>query len=153
MSQAGAPTTLVDLLETAAAHHGPRPALVRRAMLRYERWTYAELLARANAAAATLAERGVRPGDRVLTLAPNSPALVAAYFGVWRAGAILVPLDLRTPPAVVARIAGRVAPRVLLADVDAAALPAGMPVQALRELWPAANGRGVTGMSTAVPTA
>lgn len=136
MSSAGALPSLVELLRAAAARYGARPAVARRGLLRYERWSYAELLARAEQAAATLAAWGVRPGDRVLTLAPNSPALVAAYFGVWAAGAILVPLDLRTPPAVVARIASRVAARLLLAAGDEAGRPAGLPVQSLAALWP-----------------
>jgi long-chain acyl-CoA synthetase len=140
MSGGAPPASLVGLLRAAAASYGARPALARRGLLRYERWSYAELLTRAEQAAAALVARGVRPGDRVVTLAPNGPALVAAYFGIWAAGAILVPLDLRTPPAVVARMVARAGPRLLLADVDSSALPADYPAEPLAALWSTANG-------------
>lgn len=132
------PTTdpsLFGLLRSAAARYGARPALAQRGLLRYARWSYADLLERAEQAVAALAAHGVRPGDRVLTCAPNSPALVAAYFGVWRAGAILVPLDPRTPPAVAARVAARVAPRLLITDGRRHGLDApGLALPTLRSL-------------------
>src|SRR5256885_17220108 len=33
-----------------------------------------------------------------LPISPNSPELVLSMLGAWAAGAILVPIDLRTPP-------------------------------------------------------
>ena len=39
-------------------------------------------------------ERGVRKGDRVALRLPNTPAYVAAYFGILRLGAIAVPLNV-----------------------------------------------------------
>ena len=55
------------------------------------RWTYAELLAHANAIAHVLVEDlGVVPGNRVLLRAPNTPLLAACWFAVMKAGAIAV---------------------------------------------------------------
>jgi 2-aminobenzoate-CoA ligase len=55
------------------------------------RWTYAELLARANRIAHVLVEElGVVPGNRVLLRAPNSPWLAACWFAVMKAGAVAV---------------------------------------------------------------
>ena len=54
---------------------------------------------------------GVGPGDRVMVLAPNSPELVLSMLGAWAAGAILVPIDLRTRADVMARIAEQTAPQ------------------------------------------
>jgi long-chain acyl-CoA synthetase len=58
-----------------------------------DRLTYGELWERANALAAGLCELGVRPGDRVGTLLPNSPALITSYYGIWMAGAAVTPCN------------------------------------------------------------
>ena len=66
---------------------GDRPAL----HFGDETWSYAELQARANQIAHVLVvDRGVVPGNRVLLRAPNNPMLVAAWFGVLKAGGICV---------------------------------------------------------------
>ncbi|WP_431878647.1 AMP-binding protein [Amycolatopsis sacchari] len=60
-----------------------------------ERWTYGELLAHANQIAHVLAgDLGMRPGQRVLLRGPNAPWLVACWFGVVKAGGVVV----TTPP-------------------------------------------------------
>jgi 2-aminobenzoate-CoA ligase len=54
-------------------------------------WTYAELRSRAEAVAATLAgEAGLVPGNRVLLHGPNSPELIACWFGILLAGGVVV---------------------------------------------------------------
>jgi acyl-CoA synthetase (AMP-forming)/AMP-acid ligase II len=53
--------------------------------------TFAELDERASRVASHLRELGVRPGDRVLLFARKSVATVAALYGAWRAGAVVVP--------------------------------------------------------------
>ncbi len=54
-------------------------------------WTYAELLAQSNRVANVLvSELGLVPGNRVLLRAPNNPMMVAAWFGVIKAGGIAV---------------------------------------------------------------
>jgi long-chain acyl-CoA synthetase len=85
-----APETVTSLLAESAAAHGARTALVGGD----ERVTYAELEARAEAAAGALAAQGVRRGDRVGIRLPNSPAWVAAYYGILRLGAVAVPLNV-----------------------------------------------------------
>lgn len=54
------------------------------------RLTYGELRARADAFAAALRGLGVVPGDRVAIMLPNLPQTVVAFFGVLKAGAIVV---------------------------------------------------------------
>ena len=54
-------------------------------------WTYSELLDRANRIAEVLTEDcGLVTGNRVLLRAPNTPMLLAAWFGVLKAGGICV---------------------------------------------------------------
>ncbi len=43
---------------------------------------------------------GVGEGERVALHSPNSPALLACLIGLWRIGAVAVPLPLRHPPNV-----------------------------------------------------
>jgi len=54
------------------------------------RWTYAELLARAEAAAERFLDAGLKPGDRVVVQLPNIPQFLPIVFGLFRAG--LVPV-------------------------------------------------------------
>ncbi len=55
------------------------------------RWTYADLLDRANRVADVLVkDMGLQPGNRVLLRSPNNPMLAACWFGVVKAGGIAV---------------------------------------------------------------
>lgn len=55
--------------------------------------SYRALNLRANRVAHWLIDAGVRPGDRVGVCVDRSPDMVAALFGIWKAGAGYVPLD------------------------------------------------------------
>jgi fatty-acyl-CoA synthase len=59
------------------------------------RLTYSELHARCSQLAATLAARGIEPGDVVATILPNIPAQVEAHFGVPASGAVLNTINTR----------------------------------------------------------
>ncbi|MBT2404249.1 AMP-binding protein [Streptomyces sp. ISL-87] len=76
------------LLDDAVERWGPdRPCLLTPT----ERWTYGELQQRANQVAQVLTEDfGLQPGNRVLLRGPNNPWLVAAWFGVLKAGGVAV---------------------------------------------------------------
>jgi amino acid adenylation domain-containing protein len=67
--------------------------------------TYAELDRWADGIAGTLADAGIRRGDRVGVHLPKSVEMVAAVYGVMRAGAAYVPLDPRAPTARLGTIA------------------------------------------------
>ncbi|HOW98798.1 MAG TPA: long-chain fatty acid--CoA ligase [Kiritimatiellia bacterium] len=66
--------------------------------------TYAALDAASDRAAAALAARGVRPGDRIGLYCINSDAFAVAYFGIVKAGAVVVPVNLLLNPKEVAFI-------------------------------------------------
>ena len=79
----------VELLERTIEQHGADRACLLSP--NGERWTYGELLATANRVARVLVdELGVVPGNRVLLRGPNNPWLVACWFGVLRAGGVVV---------------------------------------------------------------
>lgn len=86
-----------------------------------ERWTYAELDARANRIAHALVERGVRPGDWVGLCLPRSPDLVAALLGVLKCGAAYVPLDPAFPLQRLRDMAEDAGIALLLSDAENAA--------------------------------
>ena len=70
-----------------AAGHDDRDCLISPT----ERLSYAGLAERVNRIANVLArDLGVVPGNRVLLRGPNSPMMVAAYFAVIKAGAVVV---------------------------------------------------------------
>ena len=58
-----------------------------------------ELRGRARTVATQLVDRGVEPGDRVVTLLPNSEEQVILLFACAYAGAVFVPLNISTGPA------------------------------------------------------
>jgi long-chain acyl-CoA synthetase len=123
--------TLIELLERAVGRTPASVALVIRRGMTDERWTYGQLSECSMRVAETLRSAGVEHGDRVVTWAHNDPWLVAAYFGAWRLGAVIVPLDLRMQPDVAIRIGARTRPTIVLAgsDVDPEAAAAlGVPV-------------------------
>ncbi len=64
--------------------------------------TFAELRERSARFAGALLALGVGPGDRVATLLPKSPELVAAAIGIWRLGAVHVPLFTAFGPQAIA---------------------------------------------------
>ncbi len=55
--------------------------------------TAAELERLSNAMGAALIAKGVKKGDRVALLLPNSPQSFIGLFGIWKAGGIAVPIN------------------------------------------------------------
>jgi long-chain acyl-CoA synthetase len=81
---------LAVLLEDSAREVPDRDAVVSGAT----RLTYAEVDAAASQVAGALADRGIRPGDRVALSCPNLPYFPIAYYGILKAGAVVVPLNV-----------------------------------------------------------
>jgi acetyl-CoA synthetase len=78
--------------------------------------TYGELRERSERFAAALADLGVGPGDRVATLMGKSLDLVTAVLGIWRRGAVHVPLFTAfAPPAIELRLESSAA-KVVVVD-------------------------------------
>ncbi len=80
----------VELLDRVIDEHGPDRPCLRSPDGTV--WTYGDLRARANQIANLLVEdHGLVPGNRVLLRGPNNLWLVACWFAVLRAGAVVVP--------------------------------------------------------------
>ncbi|CAI9412461.1 long-chain-fatty-acid--CoA ligase [Nocardioides sp. T2.26MG-1] len=81
---------LATLLEDGAASYPDRTAIV----LGDTRLSYAEVDTFANMVANLLVSRGIRPGDKVALTCPNLPYFTVVYFGILKAGATVVPLNV-----------------------------------------------------------
>ncbi|MDT3441452.1 FadD3 family acyl-CoA ligase [Pseudofrankia sp. BMG5.37] len=94
------PATIPAALARAAASWPAAEAVVDGE----ERLTFAGLDARSAAVARALVASGVRAGDRVSVWAPNSAAWVQVALGIYRAGAVLVPVNSRFKGQEAARV-------------------------------------------------
>ncbi len=77
--------------------------------------SYAELDERSARLATLLAEHGVGPGDRVGVMLPNVPEFPVAYYGVLRAGAVVVPMNVLLKRREIAFYLGDSGAKLLLA--------------------------------------
>ena len=70
------------------------------------RWTYAEFAADVASLAASLAQRGVEPGHRVLIHLGNCPEFLISWFACAHLGAVAVTTNTRSTAAELAYFAG-----------------------------------------------
>ncbi|WP_328920225.1 long-chain fatty acid--CoA ligase [Streptomyces sp. NBC_00208] len=81
---------LASILENSARAVPDRTAVV----LGVQRLTYAELDTAARRVANLLRSRGIEPGDKVALSCPNLPWFPIVYYGILKAGAVVVPLNV-----------------------------------------------------------
>ena len=89
--------------------------------------SYGELHAMSERVAAGLHKQGVRRGDLVGVYCQRSPELIAVALGLWRCGAVYVPLDPKYPSRRLTDILTDCAPRLVVSD---APLPSHLTLQA-----------------------
>ena len=80
--------------------------------------TYASLNAQANQVSHWLHQNGVKSGDRVVLYGVNGDRLIAALFGVLKAGAAFVPVHPETPSSKLGFILQDCAPAAVVSDHD-----------------------------------
>ncbi len=61
--------------------------------------TYGALWVAANTVANALMARGIKPGDKVAITCPNLPYFPIVYYGILKAGAVVVPINVLLKPA------------------------------------------------------
>ncbi|MFI0187327.1 amino acid adenylation domain-containing protein [Streptomyces sp. NPDC017082] len=109
--QTGPAPALGDLVRAAAGNWPDRPALHDgRVGL-----TFVELEQQARALAAWLAGQGVRAGDRVVVLAEKCALMPVVAIGIWKCGAVYVPLDATQPAARLRGLLDRLRPGAVIA--------------------------------------
>jgi amino acid adenylation domain-containing protein len=103
---------LDQLLQVAAEEHPDRCAVRSETAA----LTYAELDAAATRVASALLRSGVGIGNRVAVALEKSVEAVVAMYGILRAGAAYVPIDVSAPPARSAYIAADCCVTAIIAD-------------------------------------
>jgi fatty-acyl-CoA synthase len=108
------PLLISDFLRRAAKLYPDKTAIVDG----QRRFTYRDFQERANCLGHALLSLGVKPGDRVCILSPNSHFFLESYFGVTQIGAILVPLNYRLTAADHEYIINHAGVSVVLVDYE-----------------------------------
>ena len=103
-----------DFLERAAFVYPEKTAVVDGAARR----TYPQLLERVNRLGAALQAMGIRDGERVAVLAPNTAMVLEATYAVPRANGVLVALNTRLAPDEIDYILGHCGASLLLHDYE-----------------------------------
>jgi fatty-acyl-CoA synthase len=107
-----APLTPLTFIERAAYVYPDYPSVVHGD----ERYTWAETYARCRRLASALARRGIGGNDTVAVMAPNTPPMYEAHFGVPMCGAVLNTLNTRLDAETIAFMLRHGGARVLIAD-------------------------------------
>lgn len=89
---------LASIIEQHARLAPEKEAIVWNEM----RFTYGQLNALSNRVANALVEMGVGPGDKVALACPNLPFFPIVYYGILKAGAAVVPLNVLFKPREIA---------------------------------------------------
>jgi long-chain acyl-CoA synthetase len=80
---------LAYFLDASAQRYRNKTALILDDL----RMTYAELMTAAKKVANILKEKGIKKGDKVAMMIPNTPHFPIIYYGILNAGATVVPLN------------------------------------------------------------
>ncbi len=81
--------TLVDVVRRSAVEQPQHPAMYFKGVS----LSYRELDRQSDALAGALLSLGLGMGDRVALIMPNSPQMIICELGIWKAGAIAVPMN------------------------------------------------------------
>jgi len=108
------PLTPLDFARRTRRLHGAREAVVDGDL----RLSYEEFFDRCDRWSAALQGLGVRAGDRVATIAPNTHAQLESFYAVPQLGAVLVPVNYRLTPDDFVYIVNHSGATVLCVDQD-----------------------------------
>ncbi|MFF3327524.1 non-ribosomal peptide synthetase [Streptomyces sp. NPDC002889] len=114
-------TTVVRLFREQAARRPDAPAVLGDDL----QWSYTDLDRRSDAVAAELLTRGVGRGEVVGVLADRSALGLAGVWGVLKAGAAFLPIDVRNPARRVEELLHDAQARFCLAEASACAKAGG----------------------------
>jgi len=104
--------TPVNFLVRSAAVYGDKDAVVYKE----RRFNYNEFYARVNRLASALIKIGVRKGDKVAFICPNTPPMLEAHFAVPMIGAALVSINIRLSSLEIAYIINHSDAKTLFVD-------------------------------------
>jgi fatty-acyl-CoA synthase len=111
------PLSPISFLLRAARIYPHRTAVIHGA----RRYTYAQMAERSRRLASALNQAGIAPGDVVAVLAPNTPEMLEAHYGVPMAGAVLMTVNIRLDAAAIGFILQHSGAKFFLVDSEFAA--------------------------------
>jgi fatty-acyl-CoA synthase len=106
------PQTPLTFLDWAASVYPDKTAVIHGD----NRFTYRQFAQRSRRLASALVKRGLGLGDTVAVMAPNSPPMLEAHFGVPMTGAVLNALNYRLDAAGIAFILAHGEAKILITD-------------------------------------
>lgn len=110
--------TLGDAIEGGARRNPEGAALI----CGENSLSYSELNRKASLLAHWFSGQGLRPGDRVALYWSNSIEAVTLFFGSWKAGLIVVPINVRLKAAELAYVLGHSEPSICFAQPELASV-------------------------------
>ncbi len=102
----------LSFIERAATVYPERTAVIHGAT----RYTWHETYSRARRLGSALARRGLKPGDTVAVMLPNTPPMYEAHFGVPMCGAVLNALNTRLDADAIAFMLEHAEAKLLITD-------------------------------------
>lgn len=108
------PLTPVDFLERAAGTWPNKTAIIHGRMRR----SYREFLERSKRMASALNKRNIGKGDVVSIIAPNTPAMLEAHYGVIMSGGVLNALNYRLDATTIAFILEHCEAKLVMVDKE-----------------------------------
>lgn len=118
--------TVDKIIDHAALWHGGREVVTRSVEGPIVRTTYAAIHERARRVSNALLGMGVKPGDRVATLAWNTARHMEAWYGIMGIGAICHTLNPRLFPEQIAWIANHAGDKAIFTDLTFLPIVAGV---------------------------
>ena len=104
----------LSFLDRSAKVYPNKPAIIYND----KTYTYSEMDDRVNRLAGALRQAGVRKGDRVAFMVPNTPAMLEGHYGPMRLGAILVAINIRLSAREIGYILNHSGAKVLVFDTE-----------------------------------
>lgn len=103
-------------------------------------WTYTEFDRTVNRTANLLLSHGIKKGDVVSLLMPNSAEYIFAYFACWKIGALAGPVNSLLKPEEIEWVVGNSESKLMLANWTAGSLPASLRVVNFENIETVTNG-------------
>ena len=111
------PLLIHRVIDHAATYHGARPVISRSVEGPMHATNYRQIRTRAKKVAQRLARDGIRPGDRVATLAWNTWRHLESWYGIVGIGAVYHTVNPRLFPDQIAWIINHAEDRVMMVDL------------------------------------
>jgi fatty-acyl-CoA synthase len=108
------PLSPLDFARRARRLYADREAVVDGE----RRFTYREFFGRCDRWSAALQQLGVKPGERVATIAPNTHSHLEAFYAIPQIGAVIVPINFRLTATDFAYILNHSGARVVCVHAD-----------------------------------